>query len=77
MRCMKCRVMYDMCAYVMMYVHEMLSGYARVWENKSLIIAGELRIFYREEMLENNSAGTKLWGKRYSVSRPTDLDEQI
>ena len=38
-----------MYVYVMMYVHEMLSGYARVWENKSLIIAGELWIFCREE----------------------------
>ena len=33
---------YDMYAYVMMYIHEVLSGYARVWENKSLMVAGDL-----------------------------------
>ena len=65
-----------MYAYVIMYVHEMLSGYARVWENKSPTIAGDSRIFYREEMLENNSTGTKLWGKRYFVGRLADLEEQ-
>ena len=64
-----------MYAYVMMYVHEMLSGYARVWENKSLTVVGDSQIFCREEMLENNSAGTKLKGKRYSVGRPAFLEE--
>ena len=42
------------------YVHEMLLGYARVWENKSPTVAWDLGIFCREEMLENNSAGTRL-----------------
>ena len=27
--------------YVMMYVREMLSGYARVWENKPLTVTGD------------------------------------
>ena len=52
-----------MYAYVMMYVYEMLSRYARIWENKSLIITGDSQIFCWEEMLENNSAGTNLGGR--------------
>ena len=65
-----------MYASVMMYVHEILLRYARVWENISLTVAGDLRIFCREEMVENNSAGTRIWGKRYFVGRPSDLEEQ-
>ena len=45
-------MLYVMCVHVMMYVHEMPSGYARVWENKSLTVAGDSQIFFREEMLE-------------------------
>ena len=35
-------VVYGMYALVMMYVHEMLSEYVRVWENKSLTVARDL-----------------------------------
>ena len=56
-------MLYVMYAYVMMYVYEMLSGYARVWENKSLTVAGDLPKFCRKEMLENNSAGPDLGGE--------------
>ena len=64
----------NMYSYIMMYVHEILSGYACAWEKKSLTVVGDSQIFCREEMLENNSARTILWGKRYSVGRPADLE---
>ena len=37
-------MVYDMYAHVMMYVHKMLLGYVRVWENKFLTAAGEYSI---------------------------------
>ena len=49
-----------MYTHVMMYVHEMLSEYVRVWENKSLTIVGDLSIFCQEDILLEN----KLCGKQ-------------
>ena len=65
-----------MYAYVMMYVHEIPSGYARVWENKSLTVAN---ILPGRDAGEITLRGPNFRGRdilRYSVGRPADLVEQ-